>query len=347
MNYIFLIMVFLFLTSCSKEITDTKGMYIIGGSTAFSKQTDKVQIINFEKGEVRYADWNLPIAMENAGVSIINSTLYVFQGLGYDTKLGEPEEYVYFQGKQYIKHDPGKNAPLNINFKVDLTTSNITYLPNYNTSYGEGGAVERIGDCIYKVGATGDFGDNHCYNLSSNSWTELTQYPRGREMGVHGVTPEGNLLVCGGNYKGNETKRCFEYNPSLNNWTERESLPSQLILPAYTQEGDTLHIVGGVLDTVNIYNTTYYILTNIYIQYHLNNYTVSYHTSFPKLIQSAVAGFYKNKLYIVGGTSDELTHYGNGSNEIWSYYNNSWTLEPYELLTPVAIPARDNNLVIE
>jgi hypothetical protein len=116
------------LTSCTDNHT---GLYVIGGSIEQGAQTDMVQIVDFDKGEVRIADWVLPQPMENSGVARDGDYFYIIQGLGYSNFSEQKDEYIFYQGERYLLHDPGKNAPLNVNFKVNIFTTELAHLPSF------------------------------------------------------------------------------------------------------------------------------------------------------------------------------------------------------------------------
>jgi len=341
---LFIIIISLLLISCNKDKIEKKQgiYYVLGGSIKHGHQTSLVQLIDFNEKTVTEARWQLPLLVENGNAIIINDTLYFLQGLGSFN--------IYYKNfdKLFNDYPVGnlnyKNAPLNTNFKIDLSSGNVSILavfPNY--SYGEGSAVELINDCIYRIGATGSFGDNYCFHIKNESWIKKSPFPRGYEYGIHGITPDKNILVCGGNNDGVTKKDCFEYLVENDTWVQRPSLPYAAGLSAFVQKDNIIHIIGGY---IQIKTGTPYVLLDTYLLYNLSNYNITEGPNFPKKIQSGVATFYKDTLYIIGGTTNVNAHYGLDAVEIWSLKNGNWTKEDFELLQPTSIPARGDELLI-
>lgn len=300
------------------------GLLLVGGETTNGPFISKY---DFATGgvEVLFAE-----SFKTVGINavVVGDDLYLMQGHLYE---------------------PNAKSPTSKNLKVSLINKSITELANFTSDkYGEGSAIAVSNNCIYLVGHTGDFNNNDCYNISSNTWTNLTPYPeKGLEFPAYAYYKDA-IYVFGGNrgYNGSHAddvnlkiRNYYRYNINNDSWEVLGELPYGFSLAAFVRVDNTVHIIGGytivnyTTDTNNTItvdikpgeptkiirpNSIFYAPVSYHWLYNLDNNTWTHGVDFPHPIQAAIATYYNGSIYVMGGTSAEDNHYSPPSAEVWA-----------------------------
>ncbi|MGE8433933.1 Kelch repeat-containing protein [Chryseobacterium joostei] len=217
--------------------------------------------------------------------SILNATLS-------PQKFANSETY---DNKIYIFNGWG-NSHLEI---VDLATHKVTK-GAVNRSYtGNAGSAIHNGK-IYVFGGSGLNGAAttvfsnrfQYYDIASNTWHPLPDMPTARE--AKGKIVNDKLYVIGG-FNGTSSRLINVYDLKTNLWTNQYTMPAGIYGHSLAVSGNKIFIAGGVnnqsflayFDTTT--NTLHQLSSNMIPRRH------------------AAAEVYKNKLYIIGGSTTSIT----------------------------------------
>jgi len=167
-----------------------------------------------------------------------------------------------------------------------------------------------VGACVYNGaiyiigGINGDAAtftdDLDKYDISTNTWTHISDDPAGAHEGSALVGYNGKLYRYGGCFGGSGTTSIEEYDLSTGTWTTKTPCPVGRAHMAYGLINGKLYIAGGA-DGGTIHGDTY--------EYDIANDKWTKKTDMPTPRYHVASFVYNNKLYVIGGRGDGGTVY--------------------------------------
>lgn len=216
-------------------------IFFIGGFLSTGENCNKVFKFNPDNQE-----WlprtNMPIKIAHSSFCSINDIIYIFSGY------------------QETENDNGVDT---LAFAYNTTNDTWRKLKNMNAEH-RNSIAEAIDDKIYLIGGHG-FDHNtarinnttEVYNSTNNTWTVLQEIPYKISSAVSTVH-NNKIIVFGGDsamisdslYPTNIIQ---EYDPEINQWFIRGTMPFKRSNAACVRINDYLYFFGGVNDTYTFF----------------------------------------------------------------------------------------------
>jgi N-acetylneuraminic acid mutarotase len=127
----------------------------------------------------------------------------------------------------------------------------------------------------------------------------------------------GKLYSVGGIQSSSVTAANYQYDPSLNSWATKTSLPKALSCPAVVSYGGKIHVFGGTTNTLGTANVTdhysYNPSTNTWD-------TLAAMSEAKSQVMAVVSG---SKIHIFGGYKNDGT--ASSVHQVYDPSNNTWS----------------------
>ncbi len=207
----------------------------------------------------------------------------------------------------------------------NLSAQTWTQLPNFSSNERDDAVAFVIGNKAYCGSGLSPwftaFGDFRVLDMNTEQWSSIPALPNGEHRQyATGFTGGGKGYVFGGVSGSKFYRNVLEYNPLLDTWTTKTSLPDSGISGTATFTlNNVAYVVGG--------RTAQKLATNTVWAYNLSNHTWEQQANFPFGNRWRASGASLNgKGYLIfGGDSANVLH-----NEFYEYDPtlDSWTALP-------------------
>ena len=158
----------------------------------------------------------------------------------------------------------------------------------------------------------------------------IPPFPRIRfaSSGCYLATPRPSILVCGGRQDlFSLSSECWQYSGQTGQWQQTDSLPVAVAGGATVCQGDSMMIVGGVVeedyyqDTGDYYDYSTEVASNGVLQYEVGVGKWEVGDSIPEPRQGACAVSFQGQIILTGGKNDKDCGYG--THTVWTRNNKS------------------------
>lgn len=269
-------------------------MYVLGGdneSLGYMDRGSEFWTYNFST-----RDWSrltdLPVGRRNHIAEIYNGKIYVYGGIGSggSGELNDLWEYDISSG-----------------IWTELTNGSGKRMNHISTIYN--GKIYVLGGHYYDGTSTQYLNDFWQYDIPSDTWTELTNYPKSSIAVRDADVYNGKIYVV--DYYSTTEYEIQEYDIPSDTWNQFD------IISNTTSS-------GGL--TVNIYGDKMYIYSDTFVIYDFIDGSTTEQSPDPNRRRYHTTVIYNEKIYLYGGSIGII----DGMSDLWEYdiSLNSWTKIP-------------------